>query len=166
MLYEVITSGAFAGKAVSGGYAQAYSLLLSLAGIENRYVAVENDLNHAWNMVEIDGTWYHCDAAYGDFPVDGYISYKYFMKNDAYMETAEPGRMQINLPADGESYRITSHNVCYTKLLRTVFRTSVDSSWAIKYISKNVEKLTGRSKLDFISQKISWSDIVYPEDVV
>ncbi|AAM06444.1 methyl-accepting chemotaxis protein [Methanosarcina acetivorans C2A] len=46
----------------------------------------------------------------------------------------------------------------------TVFRTSVDSSWAVRYISKNVDVLTGHTKMDFISQKISWSDIVYPED--
>ena len=47
----------------------------------------------------------------------------------------------------------------------TVFRVSNESSWAIHYISKNVEKLTGYSKMDFISQKLSWSDIVFPEDV-
>ncbi|AKB33298.1 hypothetical protein MSSIH_2608 [Methanosarcina siciliae HI350] len=46
----------------------------------------------------------------------------------------------------------------------TIFRTSVDSSWAVKYIGKNVEILTGHPRTDFISQKISWSDIVYPED--
>ncbi|MCQ1537372.1 PAS domain-containing protein, partial [Methanosarcina sp. KYL-1] len=47
----------------------------------------------------------------------------------------------------------------------TVFRCSLESSWAIHYISKNVEKLTGYSKMDFIAQKLSWSDIVFPEDV-
>ena len=47
----------------------------------------------------------------------------------------------------------------------TVFRVSSESSWAIHYISKNVEQLTGYSKLDFISQKLSWADIVLPEDL-
>ncbi|MDY9924967.1 methyl-accepting chemotaxis protein [Methanosarcina sp.] len=47
----------------------------------------------------------------------------------------------------------------------TVFRVSSESSWAIHYISKSVEKLTGYSKLDFISQKLSWSDIILPEDL-
>ncbi|MGB9928387.1 MAG: methyl-accepting chemotaxis protein [Methanosarcina sp.] len=47
----------------------------------------------------------------------------------------------------------------------TVFRVSSESSWAIHYISKNVEQLTGYSKIDFISQKLSWSDIVFPEDI-
>ena len=35
----------------------------------------------------------------------------------------------------------------------------------MSYISKNVEKLTGYSKMDFIDQKLSWSDIVFPEDI-
>jgi methyl-accepting chemotaxis protein len=47
----------------------------------------------------------------------------------------------------------------------TVFRVSSESSWAIHYINKEVEKLTGYPKMDFIDQKLSWSDIVVPEDV-
>ncbi|WP_440946106.1 methyl-accepting chemotaxis protein [Methanosarcina sp. T3] len=47
----------------------------------------------------------------------------------------------------------------------TVFRVSNEPSWPIHYISKNVEELTGYSKMDFTSQKLSWSDIVFPEDI-
>ncbi|MDD4249624.1 MAG: PAS domain-containing protein, partial [Methanosarcina sp.] len=47
----------------------------------------------------------------------------------------------------------------------TVFRVSSESSWAIHYIGKSVEKLTGYSKMEFISQKLSWSDIILPEDL-
>jgi len=47
----------------------------------------------------------------------------------------------------------------------TVFRASSKLSWGMDYISTNVEKLTGYSKMDFTDQKLSWSDIVFPEDV-
>ena len=47
----------------------------------------------------------------------------------------------------------------------TVFRASSKLSWGMDYISKNVEKLTGYSKMDFIDQKLSWSDIVLLEDI-
>ncbi|AKB77629.1 Methyl-accepting chemotaxis protein [Methanosarcina horonobensis HB-1 = JCM 15518] len=47
----------------------------------------------------------------------------------------------------------------------TVFRVSNESSWAIHYIGKSVEQLTGYSKMDFITRKLSWSDLVYPEDL-
>ncbi len=47
----------------------------------------------------------------------------------------------------------------------TVFRSSSKLSWSMDYISTNVEKLTGYSKMDFIDQKLLWSDIVFPEDI-
>ncbi len=47
----------------------------------------------------------------------------------------------------------------------TIFRIKNDSSWSMSYISKYVEELTGHSKMDFVDQKLSWPDIVFPEDV-
>jgi len=47
----------------------------------------------------------------------------------------------------------------------TIFRILNESSWPIHYISKNVEKLTGYPTRDFTSQRLSWSDIVFPVDV-
>jgi methyl-accepting chemotaxis protein len=47
----------------------------------------------------------------------------------------------------------------------TVFRTLNDSSWTIRYISENVNELTGHSNMDFLSHKLAWFDLVYPEDV-
>jgi methyl-accepting chemotaxis protein len=47
----------------------------------------------------------------------------------------------------------------------TVFRISNESR-VMRYINKNVEKLTGYSKKDFTDQKILWSDIVFPEDAL
>ncbi|WP_440947561.1 methyl-accepting chemotaxis protein [Methanosarcina sp. T3] len=66
---------------------------------------------------------------------------------------------------EGEDLRVKETSSLIDNLPITIFRTSVDSSWPIKYVSKNVEKLTGHSKIEFISQKLSWSDIVFPEDV-
>ncbi|WP_269851964.1 PAS domain-containing protein [Methanosarcina horonobensis] len=47
----------------------------------------------------------------------------------------------------------------------TIFRVSNESSWPIHYISKSVETLTGYSTTDFLSQRLTWSDIVFPEDI-
>ncbi|MEL7664065.1 MAG: methyl-accepting chemotaxis protein [Methanosarcina mazei] len=47
----------------------------------------------------------------------------------------------------------------------TVFRVSNESSWPICYISKSVEVLTGYPAAEFLSRRLSWSDIVFPEDV-
>ncbi len=47
----------------------------------------------------------------------------------------------------------------------TVFRVSGKSSWGMDYISNDVEKLTGYSKMNFLNRKLSWFDIILPEDI-
>ncbi|WP_410508573.1 methyl-accepting chemotaxis protein [Methanosarcina hadiensis] len=47
----------------------------------------------------------------------------------------------------------------------TVFRVLNKPAWPIHYISKNVDELTGYSAREFLSQKLAWADIVFPEDV-
>ena len=47
----------------------------------------------------------------------------------------------------------------------TVFRISNKSSWGIEYINENVENMTGYSKKDFLSRKLSWLAIVFKEDI-
>ena len=66
---------------------------------------------------------------------------------------------------DGVDSEAKGMNWIIEHLPLTVFRVSSKSSWGIEYISKNVEKLTGYSKMDFITRELSWSDIVFPEDV-
>ena len=75
------------GTAVCSGYASAYQLLMQRAGIPCEYVSGYATGNHAWNVVEIDGQWYHVDATWDD-PVpdrEGYVRYDYFLKSDSYM---------------------------------------------------------------------------------
>lgn len=47
----------------------------------------------------------------------------------------------------------------------TIFRCDIKASWDIYYISKNVYDLTGYPKTDYLDKKLTWSDIVLPEDV-
>lgn len=51
-------------KALCEGYTKAFSYLCNLAGIENCIVGGEINLPHMWNMVKIDGNWYHVDVTY------------------------------------------------------------------------------------------------------
>lgn len=55
------------GKGVCDAYTRAYKLMLSIAGIENVFVAgvAQND-NHCWNMARLDGHWVHVDCTYSD----------------------------------------------------------------------------------------------------
>ncbi len=75
--------------AVCQGYATAYSFLLSEVGVESMLVA-SDPMNHAWNLVKIDGNWYHVDVTWDDptngYEVDfcrgGFVRHEYFLRSD------------------------------------------------------------------------------------
>ncbi len=70
-------------------YAAALTLLLREMGLRAQYVpgltfSVEGNLvDHAWTVVEIDGTWYHLDSQLEDnISRRGRVRYKYFLRGD------------------------------------------------------------------------------------
>ncbi|MHC1685993.1 MAG: transglutaminase domain-containing protein [Clostridiaceae bacterium] len=78
--------GVFFNKvAVCEGYAEAVYRLLNEAGIENTVITgISNGVDHAWNLVNIDGKYYHLDATYND-PINSttnILSYQYFNLTD------------------------------------------------------------------------------------
>ncbi len=47
--------------------AYAYAMIFFLRQVDiNSYMAISNEDNHGWNVVEIDGNWYHIDATHDD----------------------------------------------------------------------------------------------------
>ena len=75
------------GTAVCSGYAKAYEAMLDAAGIPNVTITGFAGGYHAWNLVEVDGAWYHVDATWDDPTTQGgdYIRYTYFLKSDKVM---------------------------------------------------------------------------------
>lgn len=72
-------------KAVCGGYAKAFSYLCDKVGIESLTITGDfGETPHMWNMVKLDGEWYHVDATAGYVknPVVPYVRYDYFCTND------------------------------------------------------------------------------------
>lgn len=71
-------------KAVCQGYAFAYEHLLGMVGIEG-VMATSNEMNHAWNVINIDGNWYHVDPTRDD--IEGYgVMHRYFLLSDETLE--------------------------------------------------------------------------------
>lgn len=86
--YDVIVNG----YGTCQGYAQAYRMLLERVGVPCDYASSE-EMNHSWNMVNIDGLWYHVDVTWDDPIVlegqlDG-ILHTFFLKSDATMAANE-----------------------------------------------------------------------------
>ncbi len=79
------------GEAVCEGYAEAFQYLLQRAGIQSFVVTgvYENPdtgkrVNHAWNLVRIDGNYYHADVTWDDQEKHTY--HAYFNLTDAAMQ--------------------------------------------------------------------------------
>ena len=69
------------GKAVCDGYSAAYIYLMDIKfGIPCERVA-SGEMNHAWNMIQIGGNWYHVDATWDDPISDtiGQVRHDYFL---------------------------------------------------------------------------------------
>ncbi|MDR2532031.1 MAG: dockerin type I domain-containing protein [Oscillospiraceae bacterium] len=78
------------GTAVCDGYSKAYMYLLNRVGVENRIITgTARNVPHAWNVVKIDGAWYHVDVTFNDplinnqFDLHGRVSHTFFLLSDA-----------------------------------------------------------------------------------
>lgn len=80
------------GVAVCEGYALAYKYLLSEVGIE-AYMVKSVQMNHAWNMVKIDGKYYHVDVTWDDPVYDriGRVRHVYLFRSDDNFDAASSG---------------------------------------------------------------------------
>lgn len=74
------------GTSVCSGYAEAYMYLLQRVGIDCRYVSSDG-MDHGWNVVKINGNWYHVDATWDDPTADlsGRCLHRYFLLSDTAM---------------------------------------------------------------------------------
>lgn len=77
------------GDAVCNGYAEAMQLLLMCVGVNTQFVIGTADgIDHAWNLVELDGNWYHVDTTWDDpLPDQGEnVLHPYFNVTDDIMK--------------------------------------------------------------------------------
>ena len=72
------------GSAVCQGYLMAYGDLLNRAGVRNA-PAVSESRNHGWNIVRLDGVWYHVDVTWDRAPElpEGWVLHTNFLRSDA-----------------------------------------------------------------------------------
>lgn len=73
------------GTGVCQSYTLAYQTLLDRAGIEN-IVVTAPEMDHAWNIVKINGSWTHIDCTWDDPNYGGCENHQYFGLSDEDME--------------------------------------------------------------------------------
>lgn len=93
------------GRAVCQGYAVAYDCLLHTVGI-NSFTCVSREMNHAWNMVQIDGQWYHVDVTWDDpvWDLEGRVRHEYFLLSDAEMSARKHSGWESDIACTSVKY--------------------------------------------------------------
>lgn len=78
------------GTGVCQAYAYAYMYIMNSIGIEC-YATISNVMNHVWNIIKIDGSYYHVDCTWGDPIPDrmGVINHEYFLLSDSLIQERE-----------------------------------------------------------------------------
>lgn len=106
-------------------YSAAMCVMLEIAGIPARFVTGSADGPHAWNLVRLNGTWYHVDATWDDPVISGgrrqVVSHAYFCLTDAEM-SATHCWPRASYPASG------TQSACYFRA-QGVYFTSFKSFW-------------------------------------
>lgn len=79
------------GDTVCKGYAMAWKVLMDRMGIPC-LVICKGDRSHLWNLVQLDGKWYHIDVNRGNYIIPvlgGQCMYKDFLVTDTVMSRHE-----------------------------------------------------------------------------
>ena len=69
------------GRGTCEAYMLLYSALLRECGIESHFAA-SDPLTHIWNIVLIDGEWYHVDVTWDDSASEEAVSRRHFLLSD------------------------------------------------------------------------------------
>lgn len=104
------------GKGVCSSYSESMQLLLSLAGVESKIILGKADVEHSWNLVKLDGNWYHVDATWDD-PVpdeEGRVLYNYFNVPDQLIGKTHTWNPKLYEKADSyeENYYNKKGDLC------------------------------------------------------
>ncbi len=112
------------GTGVCGVYALAYRAVLNAAGLECLYISTK-ETRHAWNLVKIDGKWYHVDVCWND-PGD-YLHGK--SNRTFFLLTDEEITDFIHVNWNNNTYKATSTK--YSDMPRESDRTQkyYDNKW-------------------------------------
>lgn len=87
------------GKGNCQGYTFTYTYILRKCGL-NVSFAASDKLMHIWNIIELDGEWFHVDVTWDDpLPnINGAAMHKYFLFSDLYAK--ELGHYDYYTPGD------------------------------------------------------------------
>ncbi|MBB6638187.1 transglutaminase domain-containing protein [Cohnella thailandensis] len=129
--YDALASG----TAVCQGYASLAYRLLKDAGVEVRIAeGTVSTGAHAWNLVKLDGQWYHLDTTFDDPVPDvkGRTTYSYYLLTDAQIKRDH--KWTIAYPAAVASYQQTLKSLKTKDTSRQAFYANLEETLGYKYL--------------------------------
>lgn len=129
------------GTGVCDGYSKSLKLLLNKVGIP--CIVVDSDsMGHAWNIVNINGKYYHVDSTWDDpVPEENRAGYYYFNVSDSVISDSNHKHTWVNsdYPACTDSTYSYLQNDNYSELMCTrnndIFYYFDASHWTLHSIS-------------------------------
>ncbi len=119
-------------SAVCEGYAEAYQLLMDIAGVECIYVTGEANEPHAWNLLRIDDAYYHVDTTWDDPLSDDQVQrllHDYFLVSDAQMAKTHTWKRSTYPTADAAVWSAG-------KAKEQLAQSGSNNQFAVNYTSK------------------------------
>ncbi len=75
-------------KGVCESYAMAFNYIMNIVGVESVMVTSE-EMNHAWNLVKVDGEWYHVDVTWDDTERPDQVGHQFELLSDERIQSME-----------------------------------------------------------------------------
>jgi len=155
------------GVAVCDGYARTMRLLLFMTGIESRVIrGTADNQPHAWNLVKIEGDWYHVDVTWDDpVPdVEGKVRYLCFLKNDADMAKTHTWESEIRCTENEYQVYVYRDMLCDSvESLRSVYQSQIGTKEYLLFCYPKNGTLDEEKILEFLMTELQKGLSYYPE---
>lgn len=152
--YNII--GFFQGKvAVCYGFSLVFKLLCDYSGINCLVIRGKTKGNHAWNMVEYDGGFYHIDTTWDllEDHNDGKLGiYKFFMVDDLWIKKSRTINAIANYPK--------SYGLQYTYYVRNKYMIN-DISNLSQYFYERLKEYPNEIIVYVTDKRLNWEIINY-----
>ncbi len=153
--------------AVCDGYARTMRLLLLMTGTECKIISgTAGNQPHAWNLVNIDGDWYHVDVTWDD-PVpdeEGKVRYLYFLKNDAAMAKTHSWESEITCTENEYQIYMYRDGLCDSyDTMQKVFESQIETREYLLFCYPKGGSLTKDTVLEFVMNTLQMGVSYYPE---
>lgn len=141
------------GKGVSQGYSEVFRDVLTKVGITNKLLT-DKTFNHQWNLVKIDGKFYHIDLTWDDSFDMEIPSYGYFLVNDTKIKEEHPTYVPTT-----KSKSTSTKYLAFSKIPEWV--SFISDNTGITYVDD-----VGIHKVDITGKLTTYQKLSEPTDLV